>query len=66
MILKEVSVLKEASGEFSMTVVVIVAAIIIVGILALLLPSMSNFIQDKWQDMVNSAILFSSNFRMIR
>lgn len=54
------SVLKEASGEFSMTVVVIVAAIIIVGILALLLPNMSNFIQTKWQDMVNAAYIISA------
>lgn len=52
--------MKEASGEFSMTVVVIVAAIIIVGILTLLLPNMSDFIEEKWKDMVDSAYICSS------
>lgn len=47
--------MKEASGELSMTVIVIVAAVIIIGILAVLLPNMSNFIGDKWQSMVNNA-----------
>lgn len=47
--------MKEASGEFSMTVVVIVGAIIIVAILTTLLPYMSNFISDKWTDMTNNA-----------
>lgn len=45
--------MKETSGEFSMTVVVIIGAILIVGVLTLLVPQMSNFIQDKWQSMVN-------------
>lgn len=45
--------MKETSGEFSMTVVVIIGAILIVGVLTLLVPQMSNFIQDKWQNMVN-------------
>lgn len=46
--------MKETSGEFSMTVVVIIGAILIVGILATLIPNMSNFINDKWQDAVNN------------
>lgn len=45
--------MKETSGEFSMTVVVIIGAILIVGVLNLLVPQMSNFIQDKWKNMVN-------------
>lgn len=45
--------MKETSGEFSMTVVVIIGAILIVGVLTLLVPQMSNFIGDKWQSMVN-------------
>ena len=45
--------MKETSGEFSMTVVVIIGAILIVGVLNLLVPQMSNFIQGKWQNMVN-------------
>lgn len=47
--------MKESSGELSMTVVVIVAAVILIAILRLLLPNMSNFISDKWKDMTNSA-----------
>lgn len=45
--------MKETSGEFSMTVVVIIGAILVVGILVTLIPAMSGFINDKWQDMVN-------------
>ena len=47
--------MKETSGEFSMTVVVIIGAIIIVTILTTLVPYMSNFIKDKWIDMTNNA-----------
>lgn len=46
--------MKETSGEFSMTVVVIIGAILVVGILVMLVPNMSNFINDKWQDMVDN------------
>lgn len=53
--------MKETSGEFSMTVVVIIGAIILVGILTTLLPNMSNFISDKWQDMVNTSSKPSNN-----
>ncbi len=47
--------MKETSGEFSMTVVVIIGAILIVAVLTTLVPHMSNFIGDKWQNMVNKA-----------
>ena len=47
--------MKESSGELSMTVVVIVAAVILIAILRALLPGMSNFIRDKWEDMTNKA-----------
>lgn len=47
--------MKETSGEFSMTVVVIIGAIILVGILSTLVPAMSEFIQEKWQDMTEQA-----------
>lgn len=46
--------MKETSGEFSMTVVVIIGAILVVSILVMLVPNMSNFINDKWQDMVDN------------
>ena len=49
-------VLKETSGEFSMTVVVIVGAIIIVGILTTLLaPTIENTITGQWNEMINDA-----------
>lgn len=47
--------MKETSGEFSMTVVVIVGAIIIIGLLTALGPRMSDFIEEKWKSMVNNA-----------
>ena len=52
--------MKESSGELSMTVIVIVAAVLIIGILGALLPNMGNFIQNKWQNMVNSAAIVAS------
>ena len=44
--------MKEATGELSMTVVVIVAVIAIMAILtAFLMPSMKNYIGKAWGDM---------------
>ena len=46
--------MKEATGELSMTVVVIVAVIAILGILtAFLLPQMSNYIGRVWNQNQN-------------
>ena len=39
--------MKETSGEFSMTVVVIVGAIIVVGLLTAMGPYMGNFIKES-------------------
>lgn len=48
--------MKEATGELSMTVVVIIAVIAIVGILSVfLIPSMRNYISSTWNDMAGSA-----------
>lgn len=47
--------MKETSGEFSMTVVVIIGAILIVGFLTTMIGPMGNFIQDRWERMVNEA-----------
>ena len=47
--------MKETSGEFSMTVVVIIGAILIVGFLTVMVGPMGNFIQNKWQNMVDKA-----------
>ena len=48
--------MKEATGELSMTVVVIIAVIAILGILTyFLLPNMRNYISNTWGSMSNSA-----------
>lgn len=48
--------MKEASGEFSMTLIVIIGAIIIVGILTTFLkPEATNFIKNKWNYMTNQS-----------
>lgn len=48
--------MKDATGELSMTVVVIIAVIAILGILSyFLLPAMRNYISDTWGSMSNKA-----------
>lgn len=48
--------MKEASGEFSMTLIVIIGAIIIVTILTTFLkPAATNFIKDQWNSMTEKA-----------
>ena len=48
--------MKDATGELSMTVVVIIAVIAILGILSyFLLPRMRNYISDTWGTMSNQA-----------
>lgn len=42
--------MKDTSGEFSMTVVVIIGAIIIVGILTAIGPRMGQYINDQWNN----------------
>lgn len=58
--------MKESSGELSMTVVVIVAAVILIAILRMLLPNMSNFISDKWKTMVNKGAIVTSVEEVLR
>lgn len=49
--------MKDATGELSMTVVVIIAVIAILGILTyFLLPRMRNYISDTWGSMSNEAV----------
>ena len=44
--------MKEATGELSMTVVVIIAVIVILTILTvILLPRMQQYIEGTWNDM---------------
>ena len=48
--------MKEATGELSMTVVVIIAVIAILGILSyFLLPQMREYISNTWGDMADKA-----------
>lgn len=48
--------MKDATGELSMTVVVIIAVIAILGILTyFLLPRMRNYISDTWGSMSERA-----------
>ena len=42
--------MKEATGELSMTVIVIVGAIAIVGIVTWLTPRIGNYVSDKWTE----------------
>lgn len=48
--------MKEATGELSMTVIVIIAVIAILGILTyFLLPQMRNYISNTWGNMADKA-----------
>lgn len=48
--------MKDATGELSMTVVVIIAVIAIVGILTtFLVPSMRNYITHAWDQMTEGS-----------
>lgn len=47
--------MKEATGEVSMTVIVIVAVAVIGGILALMWPTISKTIQNSWGNSGKSA-----------
>ena len=40
--------MKEASGELNMTLITIVAIAAIAGLFALLWPTISNTVKDKW------------------
>ena len=51
--------MKETSGEFSMTVVVIIGAILIVAFLTAMVGPMGNFIKNKWENMVERAYIVS-------
>ena len=48
--------MKEATGEFSMTVVTIVAIVAIAGVIAFLMPSLRNFINSTFDDAATNAI----------
>lgn len=40
--------MKEATGEFSMTVITIIAVAVIAGLIAWLGPRIAGYVQDQW------------------
>lgn len=44
--------MKEATGEFSMTVITILAVVVIAGIISFLGPSIKKYIEGTWNSMV--------------
>ena len=48
--------MKEATGELSMTVVTIVAIVAIAGVIAFLMPSIRQYINNTWQDVADNVI----------
>lgn len=44
--------MKEATGELSMTVIVIVGAIAIVGVVTWLTPRIKNYVEQSWGHVV--------------
>lgn len=48
--------MKEATGELSMTVVTIVAIVAIAGVIAWLMPSIRQYINNTWQKTSNNVI----------
>ena len=57
--------MKEATGELSMTVIVIIAVIAILGILTVfLLPSLSNYLSNTWSNMSGANCVPDANGHM--
>lgn len=48
--------MKEATGEFSMTVVTIVAIVAIAGVITWLMPSLREYINKTWQQTADNVI----------
>lgn len=46
--------MKEATGEFSMTVVTILAIIVIAGLVGFLSPRIAGYIQGTWSDVTTT------------
>ena len=45
--------MKEATGELSMTVIVIIGAIAIVGIVSFLIPKIKDYVNNAWTDVTD-------------
>ena len=48
--------MKEATGELSMTVIVIIGAIAIVSILSFLGPKITEYIEGKWTEIQGTTV----------
>ena len=48
--------MKEATGELSMTVIVIIGAIAIVGIVSFLMPSIRSYINTQWSEISKTEV----------
>ena len=46
--------MKEATGELSMTVIVIIGAIAVMAIVSFLVPEIKDYVKDKWQGIDNA------------
>ena len=46
--------MKEATGEFSMTVVTILAIMVIAGLVAWLSPKIAQYVQSNWTNTTNT------------
>lgn len=48
--------MKEATGEFSMTVVTIIAIIVIAGVIAVLKDPLTNFVKNTFMNSTGAAV----------
>ena len=53
--------MKEATGELSMTVIVIIGAIAIVGIVTWLTPKIKDYVEGKWTNIEGAGTVQCAN-----
>ena len=53
--------MKEATGEFSMTVVTIIAILVIAGVIMVLKGPLTEYIQNTWQNQATNTITDVNN-----
>ena len=55
--------MKEATGEFSMTAITIVAVAVIAGLIAWLSPKIAQYVQDGWDTATNTEACPDGQYR---
>ena len=55
--------MKEATGEFSMTAITIVAVAVIAGLIAWLSPKIAEYVQESWNTATNAEACPDSQYR---